>query len=113
MMVLMISAGTAFAADGDGTGSGDGTGGEGVEVTAYDLWIGGVQVTDANAGDVLGDGGSVKFTPATELDQPNTLTLNNANFKTERVVTDGSVGIQYSSIVDLDIVLAGENTISG
>lgn len=113
MMVLMISAGTAFAADGDGTGSGDGTGGEGVEVTAYDLWIGGVQVTDANAGDVLGDGGSVKFTPATESGQPNTLTLNNANFKTERVDASGFFGIEYSSRVDLDIVLAGENTISG
>ena len=66
MMVLIASAGAAFAADGDGTGSIDGTDGEAGVVTAYDLWIGGVQVTDANAGDVLADGGSVKFTPVTE-----------------------------------------------
>ena len=37
----------------------------------YDLWVGGTQVTDANKGDVLGDG-KVSYDPATL-----TLTLSN------------------------------------
>ena len=32
----------------------------------YKVWVQGVQVTDGNKDDVLDDGGSVKFTPATE-----------------------------------------------
>lgn len=41
--------------------------------SAYGLWVGGVQVTEANKDDVLGDrneGATVKFAPATAGDNP-------------------------------------------
>ncbi|MBR4444108.1 MAG: leucine-rich repeat domain-containing protein, partial [Clostridia bacterium] len=43
-------------------------------VTEYPLWVGGTQVTSANADDVFGDG-KVKYTPAKDS-TPATLTLN-------------------------------------
>ena len=46
------------------------------ELTEYPLWVGGKQVTSANASDVLGNG-KVSFTPA-DGDTPATLTLNGA-----------------------------------
>ena len=45
------------------------------EVAAYDLFVGGVQVTDANKGNILGDG-KVSFDPASR-----TLTLDGATVK--------------------------------
>ncbi len=46
----------------------------------YAIWVKGIQVTDANKGDVLGDG-TVSFTPAVG-ETPATLTLNGANLIT-------------------------------
>ena len=65
----------------------------------YDLWIGDIQVTDANKGNVLGDG-TVSFTPAGDT-TPATLTLNGANL-TEGITT--SIGL----VIDL----IGDNTIT-
>ena len=67
------------------------------ETTAYDLYVGGVQVTSDNLNDVLGDG-TVSFDPTT-----NTLTLNGANISTDEN------GIEAD--IDLTIVLNGTNTI--
>ena len=43
----------------------------------YDVWVSGVQVTGLNAKDVLSDGGTVVFTPATGS-EPAKLTRKNA-----------------------------------
>ena len=45
---------------------------------SYDLWLGSVQVTDANKSDILGDGGKAQFDSST-----NTLTLNNPTINGE------------------------------
>lgn len=53
----------------------------------YDLWVGGIQVTSANADDVLADDemnkGKVSFTPA-KGETPATLTLKGANITAQR-----------------------------
>ena len=68
----------------------------------YPLWVGGVQVTSINKGDILGDG-SVSYDPGT-----STLTLNNA------AITDVQTGIKnLSNIQDLTIKVKGENKLSG
>ena len=62
----------------------------------YNLWVGGVEVTEQNAHDVLGDGGTVSYIPDT-----NTLTLSDFSY-------DGpEIGI--AADVDLTIKLIGEN----
>lgn len=71
----------------------------------YPIVVAGVQVTDANAGNVLGDGetATVVFTPAG--DAPATLTLNGA--------TLGGAIVLQSGLDDLTIHLLGENKIQG
>ena len=78
------------------------------EVTvAYPLWVGGVQVTNANANNVLDDG-TVSFTPASG-ETSATLTLNGANIST--VISGRNYGINYEGNNALNIVLTGANTI--
>ncbi len=60
----------------------------------YEIWLGGVKVTDANRNDILGDGGKAVFDPAT-----NTLTLNNPDIQ---VSGQYSFGIK-SQLDDLTI----------
>ncbi len=73
----------------------------------YDLYVAGVQVTEQNRNDILGDGGSVKFNVNT-----STLTLTNTNI-TKTVYTPlnatGYAGI-YAD-VNLTIELIGVNVI--
>ena len=69
------------------------------DAVTYNLWVAGKQVTETNQNDVLGDGGSVKFDPAT-----NTLTLNNAN-----LTPDGDANFTYW----IDSELTEELTITG
>ena len=81
-------------------------------VTSYALYVGGVQVTDENAADVLGDG-TVSYDAAT-----NTLTLNNARINDYYTLAVGAQngaensyhGI-YCDIPDLTVNLVGENRI--
>ena len=81
-------------------------------VTSYALYVGGVQVTDENAADVLGDG-TVSYDSAT-----NTLTLNNARINDYYTLAVGAQngaensyhGI-YCDIPDLTVNLVGENRI--
>lgn len=63
----------------------------------YDLWVGGTQVTGANAADVLGNGGSVKYDPAT-----NTLTLTDAT-----ISSTSSYGIKADGF---DLTIDGVDT---
>ncbi|XME03980.1 hypothetical protein QYZ88_007315 [Lachnospiraceae bacterium C1.1] len=74
-------------------------------VTKYPLWVGETQVTSANANNIDGEN-KVSYDANT-----NTLTLNNAN------ITSGynEAGIYYNNTnrADLNIVLKGNNTISG
>ena len=82
-----------------------------IEPAGYDLWVGGVRVTEANKADVLGDG-TVAFTPATESEQAK-LTLNNAEITgaVRPDQTDSTVGV-YAKM-DLTLELVGSNEIIG
>ena len=76
------------------------------EVTvAYPLWVGGVQVTSANAANITGSDTPVASYNA----ETNTLTLNGANIST--VLSGRNYGINYEGNNALNIVLAGANTI--
>ena len=65
----------------------------------YDLTVGGVQVTSANCGDILGDG-TVTYDPV-----GNKLTLNNATI-------NSATQCIRSKIAGLHIILQGTNTMS-
>ena len=76
----------------------------------YDLWVGGTQVTDANKGDVLGDG-KVSYDPATL-----TLTLSNGasvagTGSASQAATGYGNGI-YSLVNGLTIAVDGTVTVS-
>ena len=74
------------------------------ESESYALWVAGKQVTKTNHSNVLEDGGSVKFDPAT-----NTLTLNNAN-----LTPDGDANFTYcidSKLTDV-LTITGTATLS-
>ena len=79
---------------------------------AYDLWVGGSQVTTENMRDLTviegvdaAEDGGVSFDPKTD-----TLTLNNANIT--GVYTGGRYdSCIYSDDIDLTISLSGENTV--
>ena len=80
---------------------------ETVASEAYDVWVGGVQVTEQNASDVLGDG-TVSYN-----DEDKTLKLNGANITAVSSVPDwGNAAIV--SYDELKIVLAegSENNIT-
>ena len=72
------------------------------------IWVGGVEVTEANAADVLGDGGSVVWD-----NDAGILTLTNAHIQAGPVLDEfeelSSEGIYAQR--QLNIVLKGENTI--
>ncbi len=76
-----------------------------VAVPKYGLTVAGVEVTDVNNDNILGDTGtpSVSFTPAAGQ-TPATLTLNNASIT-------GS--IEWASTEPLAIALKGESSING
>lgn len=73
------------------------------ETGDYDLRVGGVYVTKENRDDILGDGGSVKFSP-----KSRTLTLTNATIDTDKtgVYSFGSI---LSGNNNLTIILNGNN----
>ncbi|WP_273446729.1 GDSL-type esterase/lipase family protein [Thermophilibacter provencensis] len=71
----------------------------------YDVWVAGTQVSDDNAGDVLGDG-TVSYDPAS-----NTLTLNNAIIDYQENQDDNTKGaILFNG--DLNVKLVGKNVIT-
>ena len=70
----------------------------------YDIYVGGIQVNEDNAADVLGDG-TVSYDAAT-----NTLTLSGANITEVHTSDIFTAGI-YTEIADLTIKLVGENRI--
>ncbi len=89
--------------------------------TSYDLWVGGVRVTDANANNVLGDG-TVSYTPADDTTTPATpatLTLTNATISAGHDFTSGisagptgtNYAAIYSALSDLTIVVNGTCTV--
>ena len=80
--------------------------------TTYDIWVIGRKVTSANKDDVLGDGGSVKYVPASG-GQRARLILNNATINDD---TNGiaASAINYSPILtldEMDLILNGKNDI--
>ncbi|WP_395547454.1 MULTISPECIES: S-layer homology domain-containing protein [unclassified Lacrimispora] len=85
-----------------------------MSATTYDIWVGGVQVTDINKGDVLGaadgEGATVIYDNNT-----NTLTLNGATitdvYNTTIDTYDAQCGI-YSKISNLKLVVTGTNGIT-
>ena len=82
------------------------------ELVSYPLWVGGVQVTELNKDDVLGDadgtGATVTYTPATTGNNANPaiLTLSGANIATGLHVNTSTKGIYYTGSDELHIVLA-------
>ena len=84
--------------------------------TEYQIWIGGTQVTSANAGNVFaGDStndGKVQFTPADGA-TPATLTLNSYSYEGD----GGELNNQFFGILNkdadmpLNIILQGENSV--
>lgn len=83
--------------------------------TPYGIWVGGVQVTSANADNITGSNitGSVSYDATT-----NTLTLNNASINTAKVSDsfyNDAYGILSGSIREprFTIKLEGNNTING
>ncbi len=63
-----------------------------MNAASYSLWIKGTQVTDANASDVLKDGGSVKYESTNSI-----LTLTNVNINSASsaiVVADMNLNIR-------------------
>ena len=85
-----------------------------VAIPKYGLTIAGVEVTEANMGNVLGEelvgdeSPSVSFIPATDND-PATLTLNNASITVED--SNEFPCIAYSGNTGLTIKLIGDNSI--
>ena len=73
----------------------------------YHVWVGGTQITAANASDVFGDG-TVKFTPSDGANAA-TLTLNGYTFNNGTIDTDAVIFTEYE---DLSILLVGENSIT-
>ena len=71
----------------------------------YAIYVGGIQVNEDNAADVLGDG-TVSYDAAS-----NTLTLNGANITEVHTSDIFTAGI-YAEIADLTINLVGENRIT-
>lgn len=67
-----------------------------MNAASYSLWIKGTQVTDANASDVLRDGGSVKYQSENSI-----LTLNNVNINVASsaiIVSDMNLNIRLGHI---------------
>ena len=79
--------------------------------TYYDIWVGGKQVNDYNQNDVLGDGGSVKYSKTLGF---HSLTLENANITNtgnpDYELTCYGRGI-YTTMPNLTIRVKGDNTI--
>ncbi len=71
----------------------------------YGIYVGGIQVNEDNAADVLGDG-TVSYDAATK-----TLTLNGANITELHTADIFSAGV-YAEIADLTVKLVGENRIT-
>ena len=75
--------------------------------TPYDLWVGGTQVTSANAADVFGDG-TVSYDAEQKI-----LTLNNYTYSGGPLL-DGNVyaAIYYKGADTLELALVGENSVT-
>jgi hypothetical protein len=73
--------------------------------TSYNIKVSGVEVTSDNMDDVLGDGGTVRYTPASR-----TITLNNARITETYNGNISNYGIYTDS--GLNIVLEGSNTVT-
>jgi|GEM_PF-4123368 len=80
--------------------------------TAYDIWVGGTRVTDANKGDVLSDGGSVVFTPASGPNDAR-LTLTGATINGAPSPLNPSSTAVITSLIDLVMEVNGVNTLAG
>ncbi|MBR3641023.1 MAG: hypothetical protein IKN53_03215, partial [Oscillibacter sp.] len=78
-------------------------------VTNYDLWVGGIRVTGANAGDVFGDG-KVSYDA-----ENHTLTLNGATITESYEYEDTFYAAIYTDggIDSLTINVTGDNTVTG
>ena len=78
----------------------------------YGLWVQGVKVTDANKTDVLGDGGSVKYTPES-IDEPAKLTLKNAHITGAKAPYDEEDTAAVYCLGTLMLELVGNSTVAG
>lgn len=72
---------------------------------SYSLWVNGTEVTSENAGNVLGDSGTVSYDAAT-----NTLTLNGATINTAHTSGAYAAGIYAEGAIQIQLI--GENSIT-
>ena len=88
-----------------------------VEITKYQVWVNGTQVTEANKDNVLQDNTathSVVYAPADD-NNPATLTLTNASIKNQQISQSG--GLSYilpcgiAAKENLKVIVCGENNI--
>ncbi len=85
--------------------------------TQYGLWVGGVQVTSANCGNITAEIGGTASGEATYDHGTHTLTLD--NFSYEGIGHSGDYGLNGAAIYcdytidSLNIVLKGTNTLTG
>ncbi len=77
-------------------------------VEKYNLWVGGVQVTDENQADILGDG-KVTYSPKSK-----TLLLKNARITGQGSTAATGYGAAiYSELANLTIQVTGQNLLAG
>ena len=89
-----------------------------LHVTTMGLTVGGVNVTNKNAGDILGDQGSIVYDPLTHTLKMTNATINGAGMnlapsKGAKADNLPASGILYTDNYPLTIVLNGSNAISG
>ncbi len=75
-------------------------------VTEYNVWVNGTQLTGSNSGSLLG--GTVKYDHSSK-----TLTLSGANITKGVPIYDSGTTVAIYSVDSLNIVLKGNNKISG
>ena len=81
-------------------------------LTTYDIWVRNIRITSSNKDDVLGDGGKVKYVPASG-GQRAKLILNNATINDDTNGMNPSWNL-YAAIEageEIDLILNGKNDI--
>ena len=76
----------------------------------YNVWVGGVQVTEGNKSDILGDQDGDAITASYD-DTTKTLMLNNFTYEDAGIGYDNGNAVIRTSYNELNIVLEGENVI--
>lgn len=84
-----------------------------INVTTSGLYVGGVLVNSGNAGDILGDNGSIVYDPITHTLTMTNAAINGANINLTGTTTQAiNAAIYYADNYPLTVVLNGGNAIA-